>query len=421
MSSTPRYWVQIGSGSEQLCETLGLAPVVLSRANLQPDAVTFEQSRVRGAWAVDLAHDTEVKFYIENANTTLSQLFRGRVVSPAEVREVSRRTRQIEIRNTWQFAKEVVFHRGDWAYDQYVGGVPSGSVDDEDDQNGDVCTLYYGPVEFSYSSGSTINLFDRNQTVTQAVAEVLRNLGQLVTREAVSGGWGFTVSANWFGTDPLKPSWSQEGPLTYLDWLIKCVQPVPDAFASWDYTSAVPALRVGRYRDQTATEVAVGYPFTGYSVRRAIHEELAGMVLMSEQTPLPGESETDLPFPGHAVRWLPYPRPTGAVRSIDRRVRAITVEKTLYGSSAAATADYLAAGMLQPSMRAALSAAGEAWRWLKPGAVVEVDGQRLNVQSTEHDLATGVVSASAGLPRQLGVEDAERLQEWLRRWALRRR
>lgn len=421
-NQTPRYWVRLGSGSELLCEDIGLAPMEMERQNLQPDRVTFEQSRVRGAWVVDIAHDTAIRLYLEQPDTTLVQLFVGRVVSPAEVRGVDQRRRWIQAANVWQFAKEVIFHRGDWTPSRYVAGVASGTTHDDDHRNSDICTLFYGDVALTSTNsfGQVVKTMStRSQTVTQAVAEVITNLRLLITREGVSEGWGFTLAQNFFGADAIKPSWSKEGPLSFLDWLIKCIQPVPDAFATWDYSALTPTLRVGRYREQTATPVAsTAWPITAAASRRALHEELSGVVLCEETIPLPADTEL-FPVPGYARRSLEEVRPTGAVRGIDRGVRVITLDKPLY-STGEEMMDYIAPGMLQASVSAQVSAAGGAWAWLKPGAVVEMDSLRLNVQTTRHDLLTGVVTAAMGMPRQLGIDDAERLQEWLRRWARRR-
>jgi hypothetical protein len=420
---TPRYFISINGAEAVSCESLGLAPGTLTRSNLLPDSLTMTQTRVRGAWAVTLAYDDRVRFWREDPVTEeMVSIFLGRCLEPEENRRANARSRQVMVMGVLQLAKEVQWTRGAWTPEEIQDGVSEGGEDDDPDANGHAMAMYYGYFYRRKSGGPAGRLIKKKgrQTVAEAVKEVMDNLIFAAQYNTEADEWNPTLASCFFPSSP-QPRWEGgAAPVSMLEWLTRVLQIERDPFLQVDYSGSRPALRAGRFRDEGAIPLPTGgWPLLGGGIVRRREQEYSGISVFQSY-----ESDPDyytlgsdfFPTWAFSRRWLEATYPLSSPPNpLERRATVLN-----YASSGSSTAwDTLAAfigpSVTQPVVMGYWELGGKAWSWIKPGRVLEVDGLRLNVQQTTHDLATERVRAEVGLPRQLGVDDMERLALWLRR------
>jgi hypothetical protein len=444
MARSPRYFVAINqaitsmsggapvfpAGSLQLCESLGLDAVSIRKASLDVDVLEMEQHRVRGGWAVALNHGTNVRLVREDPETgSLTQVFMGRVVSPMESRESSRRRRVVRVLNVMQLARECLFTRGRWVT-YFLPPPPAGAgypffgINSANNANGHECTLFEGMNFFLRTSGAYAGYRVASwvrQSVRRAVDEWGFNFAALAARglatagPALPGGPSIPVESRWVWaplqariTDLGTPIWPDPGgyaALSYLDWLIRITQPMPDAFSTVLYDGLRPEVVVGRYDKVTPVEIEVGAPCTSVHVGREVHEEAAGVVVVSQvdtvpfRTRSPGVGFPSPPVPNLLdprvipIDWVPGPG-TYVEGDVTREIGALLTAQRWSGS---------------------VTLSDGAWKWCRPGSVLSLGGSaRMHVQETTVDLSTEAVTASVGMPRHLGQRGMEDVLAWMR-------
>jgi hypothetical protein len=434
MARSPRYFVAINQSvvarSNKLpdwdlvqlvpCESLGLDPVSIRKASLDVDVLEMEQHKVRGGWAVTLNHGANVRLVREDPETGgLTQVFMGRVVSPMESREASRRRRVVRVHNVMQLAKECLFTRGRWV----THFLPPGSG-----------TGFYGPNAANNANGHECNVFlgfnfflaTRGRFAGRRVARMVR---QSVRRALDEWAFNFAALCVRGGFSQVTPPqsglvWGAEAPriidlgthiwpdtagpeaLNYLDWLIRITQPMPDTFSTVLYDTIRPEVVVGRYDKVAPVDLDVGPPCTSVHVGREITEESAGVVIVSQ-------AGNTVPFRARSagVGFPASPMPN----LLDPRVVPIdwvpAPGSYIQGDVAGEIGRLLTAQRWSGN----ITLSDGAWKWCRPGSVLRIGGSaRLHVQETTVDLSTEALTASVGMPRHLGQRDMDDILAWMR-------
>jgi hypothetical protein len=204
------------------------------------------------------------------------------------------------------------------------------------------------------------------------------------------------------------PIWPDPGgyaALSYLDWLIRITQPMPDAFSTVLYDGLRPEVVVGRYDKVTPVEIEVGAPCMSVHVGREVHEEAAGVVVVSQFGGVPFRARSaGVGFPSPPtpnlldprvipIDWVPGPG-TYVEGDVTSQIGALLTAQRWSGS---------------------IPLSDGAWRWCRPGSVLSLGGSaRMHVQETTVDLSTESLTASVGMPRHLGQRGMEDVLAWMR-------
>jgi hypothetical protein len=415
-----RFFISIAGGPETPCEELGLDPISLRRANLDIDFLEMEQHRVRGQWAVTLPHDADIRFYDYKAATdNLQQVFMGRVLSPQEAGDAGSRNRIVRVAGVGELLRQLRFHRGQFVPGRVGGPVrnPWEAVDRGVTVNGHIVPMWWGAYLANDPAhpGERIKLY-RRQTVRRAIDEVFLNLQYLLPwHGGITNVWSPTLQSLALptGTNQPLPKFEESTEGTYLDWLVRLLQPVPDAWMRWDYSGERPQASVGRFGDVAPVVLGDGWPVLDGFVERQRHQESLGLRVMLGSSQLSVE-EFNRGY-GNRVAWADFP--AAAPRNTLRRQTAIlffgqeAADEWMVQADAQAIAAFAGPFLTGPMVSGTLRVAG-APAWCQPGAVIQREGVRVNVQETVLDLATNTVTASLGVPRHLGVSGIPQLGRW---------
>lgn len=441
MSRSPSYFLVINqpvvddgagvpifeSGWLQSCESLGIDVVSIRRASMDVDVLEMEQCKVRGAWAVTLAHDADVRLVRQDPVTGVRrQLFAGKVTSPTEGADAGRRRRQIRVHNVMQAAKECLFTRGLWTtaflpVPPGGAGYPFFPVDDSNNLNGHECTPFGGFNFFTWPySGSPLTGYKVRRAVEQSVRRALEewsfNLAALVTRLGYRTGstssrvWGANGAVVTALGEPVWPEMQGEQSLSYLDWLIRITQVIPDIYSVVTYAGSAPVVTVGRFKESSPVTITEAEICLGVHVGRQRHDEAEGVIIINQ-----GNTGTNV-VRQRLVR-ARYPN-VSTLNLLDRRVVPIDFQTALPLAPDSTRANEIIAeiGALLTGAQwsGSLTLSGGAWGWCRPGSVLQfAGGGRLNVQETVHDLATDSVSVSVGQARHLGQFGRDEVVAWL--------
>jgi hypothetical protein len=417
---SPSYYISIAGGPETPCETLGIDPLSIRRASMDIDYLEMEQHRKRGQWVQTLPHDADIRFYRYKPSTdNLFQLFMGRVISPQTASDSHSTRRIIRVAGVGQLLKQLRFHRGQFVPGR-VGGPPQNPWEEVSravETNGDVVPLWWGAYLATDPRNPTtqIKLY-RIQNVRQAASEVFLNLQYLLPwHGGITNVWSPTLKSLALGTNPPRPLPFDAGQNNYLDWLIRILQAVPDAFLRWDLSGARPEATIGRFGLQSPLTLNPGPPLATQFVERRQHEEALGLLVTLGSTSLT-VAEFNRGY-GNRVRWGHFPTSSPARNSLRRQTSVLHFGPESGGANltpegAQAIADYAGPFMTGPLLSGSLTFIN-APDWCTPGTVFSLAGQRLNVQETIHNLATDQITAQVGVPRQLGVDDITGVGAWL--------
>ena len=420
-------------GSVVSCESLGIDPVSIRKASLDVDVLELEQHRVRGAWAVTLAQDDNVRLIRQDpVSGALEQLFCGKVISPMSTYDAGRRRRVVRVHNVMQLARECLFTRGRWVT-HFLPQVTSSAefplypVDASNNRNGHECRPFVGQnfFEWPYDDGPLAGYRVARvvrQSVRRALDEWSFNFGRLVRRfgyqklSPLQAGlvWGCGTGAKI--TDLGRAVWpdtQSHVSLSYLDWLIKITQPLPDVFSSVSYTASAPVVTIGRFSRVTAVALDLGHPCMSVHVGRQIHDEATAVLLINQG----GDAERIARTRIVRARYPGAPTPTPNL--LNRRVMPIDFQYALTTDPDSAIANTFVNEIGQlltaPRWTGSLTLAGGAWAWCRPGSVLTVAGEgRLSVQETTHDLSSDSLAVSVGPPRHLGQYDSDDIISWVR-------
>ncbi len=401
-----RYFLKTGSSSTRVdCEDLLIGARSIHFQNLQPDVLNLVQHRsAAGEWLGSIGHDTVLRLDREDPDTgDFQQVFCGRVISPEDVVNESGATRTIRVAGVLQAFGEFRMVRGSWDGTSISsGGVHSG-VQPGNLFNSPVVGTHYG-YNWASTLGGTFYKNQGQQSISAAVQEVVDFVYAQVSDQGLGSVWLPVLMSNYFGDNPLTPLpvWSEN--VSALEFLVRLVRPQVDSYCSVDYSGTSPEVRFGRFRDVSEVDLTAGFPLIETRVQRKQHEESLGVIVTTDD----GSRDTVIPW------WPVSPLvavPSGA-RYLDRRIVTLTATTPPAGTPSV-YGPILAESLTRELWTAQVALCGDAWQWCRPGAVLAVDGARLDVQRATWDLATDVVTAEAGVPRHLGVDDLEGLTNWL--------
>jgi hypothetical protein len=379
MAAHLRYHISLDEEAPVTCESLSLAPLTITYTSLEADEATL--TLLPGG--TPIPHDTPATLYAQAGTGDLTQIFTGRVNSPETTKAPSGPTTQIRIAGGLASFRDFTFTRS------------------------------RSPAPRSPLAALFRSRTQNNQTLNEAVLEVAELMQDQV---ASLPGWTFSVSGTdiAFGPTPLQPDPTWENtPQTCQEWLIKLLRVQPDAYSHFDHTTTTPTLRAGRFRDVTSLTFPSNAPPTiSVRTRRRQDQEFSGIRIALDEFP---SSDTVL-----------YARPvidlstTPSGQEWETRLNFPLIFDALPELWSSGIAEALTANFLNPWLEggAVFSFAGDTTllTQVHPGAVLLIDGDRLNIQSTTLDLRNGILSASIGPPRQLGINDITRLARWIRRF-----
>jgi hypothetical protein len=377
---------------------------------------------------VTFNHDDDVRLVREDPVTGVRrQIFAGKVTSPKEGADAGRRRRQIRVHNVMQVAKECLFTRGRWVT-YFLPVPPPGSgypffpVDASNDANSHENTLFFGLNYFNWPySGSPYTGYkvgrDVRQSVRRALEEWSFNLAALVTRLGYRTGttasrvWGANGAVISELGQAVWPEMQAHESLSYLDWLIRITQTIPDIYSTVTYQGSAPVVTIGRFGEVKGVLISGAEPCLGVHVGRQRHDEAAGVVIVNQGATVPGSTTR-----ARVVR-ARFPD-SSSLNLLDRRVVPIDFLSRLAidpdSTEAANLVTNIGYLLTQPQWTGSVTMTGGAWEWCRPGSVLRVDGgDRLNVQETTHDLATDALTVSVGPPRHLGQFGREEIVAWL--------
>jgi hypothetical protein len=375
MASILPYWIKLGTEDAVKSESLGLSLVSCTWSSLAPDEATLA---VYPRTGISFAHDTPCRIYAQNPSGTLRQIFVGRINSPEEVSTIN-----------GQSVLKVAGGLAGWK--DFTMTRTSGS------NISPVIALYRAPSQF-------------RQDIKMAVMEAAE-----LAQSRVSGlsGWAFSLSSGNvnFGASPLvsEPEWEEVSDCA--DWLVKVLRPQTDGWSRFDHSLATPAFHAGRFRDVAAvTMTEEAPPVLSRRERRDRSQEFGGMVVV-------WAVKEAVPITGRAAASAMFEYPDG--RTLDARRTLPLVFSQFPDAWNDGVGNAVAASVIKPWVEGTLnvSVAGDhtPLSWVRPGQVVTFNTQRLHVQTVTLDPRNGVLSASAGPPRQLGVNDVLKLAQWISR------